>query len=55
MYGADNINEFVAEAYAEAICSAHPRKIALYIKQKFDTAAANYRKLSDDYVQEKER
>lgn len=55
LYGADNINEFVAEAYAEAICSAHPRKIALYIKQKFDTAAANYRKLSDDYVQEKER
>lgn len=55
LYGADNINDFVAEAYAEAICSAHPRKIALYIKQKFDTAAANYRKMSDDYVQEKER
>lgn len=55
LYGADNINDFVAEAYAEAICSAHPRKIALYIKQKFDTAAANYRKTNDDYVQEKER
>ena len=55
IYGADNINDFVAEAYAEAICSKHPRKIALYIKQKFDTAAANYRKMSDDYVQEKER
>jgi len=55
LYGADNINDFVAEAYAEAICSAHPRKIALYIKQKFDTAAANYRKTSSDYVQEKER
>lgn len=55
LYGADNINDFVAEAYAEAICSAHPRKIALYIKQKFDAAAENYRKTSNDYVQEKER
>ena len=55
LYGADNINEFVAEAYAEAICSAHPREIALYIKQKFDTVAENYRKKSDDYIQEKER
>lgn len=54
LYGADNIKDFVAEAYAEAICSAHPRKIALYIKQKFDTAAANYRNTNDEYVQEKE-
>ena len=55
LYGADNINDFVAEAYAEAICSTHPRKIALYIKQKFDAAAKNYRKKNDDYIRERER
>lgn len=55
LYGAENIYEFVAEAYAEAICSAHPRKIALYIKQKFDAAATDYRKKSNDYLRERER
>lgn len=54
-YASTDVYEFVAEAYAEAMTSANPRKIAIYVKQKFDSAAKEYRKTDDEYVQELEK
>lgn len=54
-YAASDVYEFVAEAYAEAMTSPTPRKIAIYVKQKFDDAASEYRKKEEEYIKELER
>ena len=54
-YAATNIKEFVAEAYAEAMSSPAPRRIALYVKNVIDAEARKKLKRDEVFVRELER